>query len=177
MNKLKIKRFAALSAVLALLLGTAAAGPVFAQNKGLQRIAEAESIGVPFWRSKNLADKGDPVAQYHMGRRYELGDGVVRNVEKAHNWYLKAARQGNHMAQNNLGRIYGSGDGTIHDYGIAHMWFLIAAKGGNQTAKTNGQFTRSRMTTSEVRRARERADEWLRQHSMSQPAAGSPYGG
>jgi TPR repeat protein len=135
-----------------------------AQTDALQRVAAARSNEHPFWKTRSLADQGDAVAQYEMGRRFEMGDGLPRNLESAHRWYTRAAVQGNSWAQNNLGRLYGSGDGVTRNYITAHMWFTIAAKDSNRAAKFNREYTANRMTTMEVRKARILADQWLRDH-------------
>lgn len=40
------------------------------------------------------ADRGDMNAQFQLGRKYHIGDGVERDMEKAVFWYQKAAAQG-----------------------------------------------------------------------------------
>ncbi len=154
-------------------------GGATAEEQVLQRVAKADIGGVPFWRSKALAEQGDATAQYDMGRRYEMGDGVPSDLERARNWYLKAAKQGNAWAQNNLGRIYGDGEGVTQDYLTAHMWFVIAEQNGNLIAKSNREFTSARMTTFEINKARNLAHNWLLQHPIPGRAAPvqTPYGG
>ncbi|NQV20237.1 MAG: sel1 repeat family protein [Rhodospirillales bacterium] len=154
-------------------------GGAAAEAQVLQRVANADVAGVPFWRSKALAEQGDATAQYEMGRRFEMGDGVPRDLERARNWYLKAAKQGNAWAQNNLGRIYGEGEGVTRDYLTAHMWFVIAEQNGNLVARSNREFTGARMTTFEINKARDLARNWLLRHPLPGRAAPAtaPYGG
>jgi TonB family protein len=47
---------------------------------------------------RDAAERGHPMAQFHLGRRYELGNGVSVDVEEALRWYEKAAAQGNVLA-------------------------------------------------------------------------------
>lgn len=157
----------ALVTVAAISLMSFQSGHAAAQDKILERVAVVENSAEPFWKSKARAERGDPTAQYEMGRRYEMGDGVPRELEKARRWYLKAAGQGNIWAQNNLGRFYGSGEGVTHNYVTAHMWFIIASDGGSLIAKSNGKYTRARMTTFEVKKARNRAQDWLADHPFT----------
>ena len=50
------------------------------------------------WRNDSLSDttrgarRGDKRAQFELGRRYEYGDGVERNLRLALRWYSRAAR-------------------------------------------------------------------------------------
>ena len=48
------------------------------------------------------AKKGDAVAQYNLGWRYEYGEGVVQDKREAAKWYRKAAERGHPAAQNKL---------------------------------------------------------------------------
>lgn len=45
------------------------------------------------------AEKGDPYAQYFLGLIYEDGKYVERNLEKAKEWFAKAAAQGHNKAK------------------------------------------------------------------------------
>jgi len=51
---------------------------------------------------RKAAHKGDPQAQYDLGVRYELGDGVRKNMKTALSWYQKAAAGGHAEAQTTL---------------------------------------------------------------------------
>lgn len=55
------------------------------------------------WQSE--ANQGDAQSQYHLGRLYEAGEGVVQNYVEAHKWYNLAASQGveaSRQARDNL---------------------------------------------------------------------------
>lgn len=41
---------------------------------------------------QKAADKGFKPAQFELGRRYEEGDGVARDIARARKWYKRAAR-------------------------------------------------------------------------------------
>lgn len=62
------------------------------------------------------------------GRKYELGQGVRSNMNRAIRLYCKAARKGNATAQYRLGWIYSNGHGVERDDGIAVAWFRKAAR-------------------------------------------------
>ncbi len=56
-----------------------------------------------------LAEKGDDLTQYTLGKMYEYGEGVPKDAVQAAFWYRKAAEQGNGGAQFNLAFMYFSG--------------------------------------------------------------------
>jgi TPR repeat protein len=152
------------AALAAPLVAGMAVKPAVADSAVLQRTAKVEASNVPFWQTRTLADQGDAVAQYELGRRLESGDGVPRNLESARRWYMRSALQGNSWAQNNLGRMYGDGEGVTRNYVTAHMWFSIASADDNRMAQSNREFTGNRMTTMEIRKARDLAEAWLQEH-------------
>lgn len=55
---------------------------------------------------RELAKKGYPAAQYIMGMKYFLGDGVEKNRDKALVWLEKAAEQGHEEARKFLGELF-----------------------------------------------------------------------
>lgn len=77
------------------------------------------------------AEKDDSNAQYHLGRCYEKGDGVNKNLEVAAKWYRRAAEKGNSDAQNALGKCYYYGFGVKRDEKSAVDWFQKAAVQGH----------------------------------------------
>jgi hypothetical protein len=84
---------------------------------------------------KTRAEKGDPQAQFQLGRMHEFGIGVVTNPAKAVKWYRKAAEQGLAQAQHNLGRMYYAGDGVAQNSKQAVKWLLKAAAQNYDLAK------------------------------------------
>lgn len=77
-----------------------------------------------------LAEKGDPQAQFDLGVTYYYGRGVPKDYEKASHWFQKAADQGNAAAQYALGRMYYYGRGMRQDLGTASTWFQKSADKG-----------------------------------------------
>ena len=49
-----------------------------------------------------LAEQGDVMAQKFLAYRYDIGQGVKKDYERAIYWFEKAAEQGNRIAQKNL---------------------------------------------------------------------------
>ena len=86
------------------------------------------------WRP--LAEKGDALAQYHLGVLYRKGRGVPQDDVQARKWYDKAAVQGHAKAQYNLGTLYYNGEGVPKDYKQALRWFRLAADQGEAVAQT-----------------------------------------
>ncbi len=84
-----------------------------------------------------LADKGNPEAQYRVGRMYEFGAGFPADKAAGIAWYRRAATQGHAAAQQELGAIYASGDGVARDDAQAVSWFQKSAAQGNAAAQYN----------------------------------------
>jgi uncharacterized protein len=77
----------------------------------------------------------DADAQYDLGVRYYIGEGVPQGYEQAVKWYMKAAAQGHAEAQNDLGFSYEQGEGVPQDYEQAVKWYTKAAEQGNAYAE------------------------------------------
>ncbi|MEN7536461.1 SEL1-like repeat protein [Aurantiacibacter flavus] len=73
---------ALLAALLALQAPIAAGGADVLAAWSVETLADTEAA----------AKRGDKIAQYELGRRYEEGDGVDRDLERALRWYTRAAK-------------------------------------------------------------------------------------
>jgi hypothetical protein len=82
-----------------------------------------------------LAEKGDPEAQYNIGVIYFFGKEVPQNQANAFTWFKKAAEQGYNAAQYALGRMYYYGQGVQKDGDQAAAWFRKAAEKGYADAQ------------------------------------------
>lgn len=80
------------------------------------------------------AAKGDPEAQFTLGKMYETGLGAPQSYAEAAQWYRQAAEQGHAAAQFYLGAMYGSARGVARDYAAAVMWFRKSAEQGYRDA-------------------------------------------
>lgn len=71
-----------------------------------------------------LADSGDAIAQYSLGKLYETGGrDVPKDYGRAVEWYRQAAAKGVAAAQNNLGLMYAQGRGVARDPArAAELW-------------------------------------------------------
>lgn len=81
------------------------------------------------------AGKGDPEAQYFMGRCYAKGGGVPQDDTKAAEYLRQSAAQGYAKAQNDLGTCHAQGLGVPRDYVEAVTWFRLAAEQGDPLAE------------------------------------------
>lgn len=55
------------------------------------------------------AEKGDPYAQYLLGRAYEQGRGIKYSPERSLYWLEKAAANGSALAMDELGIVHANG--------------------------------------------------------------------
>jgi TPR repeat protein len=86
---------------------------------------------VEYYRS--AAEQGFAPAQAALGQAYLNGAGVVRNQQKAFNWYWKSAVQDNGTGQAGLGYIYSIRSKRVH----AKPWLMAAAKQGVARAQAH----------------------------------------
>jgi len=82
-----------------------------------------------------LAEQGNGLAQYKLGRMYSFGHGVAVNQEEAAKWFRKSADQGVVDAQYNLGRAYELGYGVQQNIDKATKWYKKAADQGDTEAR------------------------------------------
>lgn len=80
------------------------------------------------------ANRGNDVAQFQMGLRYETGAGVKKNAKEAAKWYMRAASKNNVVALYKLGCCYYYGDGVTIDNHSAWWCFKKAAELGDSWA-------------------------------------------
>ena len=73
--------------------------------------------------------RGDAHAQFILGSRYALGEGVKKDLREAAQWWRKAADQGHPGAQYNLGLAHMLGDGVPVDSLASYPMFREAAHG------------------------------------------------
>jgi TPR repeat protein len=83
------------------------------------------------------AERGDPEAQNYLGIRYESGDGIAQNTQKAAYWFRQAAEQGFPESQFRLGELYAQGNGVPQDARLAAEWWQQAATQGNVLAQSS----------------------------------------
>ena len=122
-----------LLALCVLLCGNAAVAGLTEGYDALSRKDYATAIK----EYRPLAERGDPEAQYRIGRMYEFGKGYPKDQAQGIAWVRKAAAQNHTDAQQELGFIYATGDGVKQDYVQAATWFRKAASTGDAQAQYN----------------------------------------
>jgi len=91
----------------------------------------------PIEEVKAKAEAGDAKSQVELGRRYDKGEGVMKDHAEAAKWYLKAAEQNYAEAQNSLGVCYLNGEGVAKREMEAVKWFRKAAEQNSAMAQFN----------------------------------------
>jgi len=76
-------------------------------------------------------------AQYNAGMTYAEGAVVKQDMQRAAQWFEKAANQGLASAQSTLGFLYANGQGVAADPARAVQWFERSAKQGYTLAQSN----------------------------------------
>lgn len=112
---------------LALTVGLAFAAPAAAATMEDVRKAIAEQRMFDAYQDlQELAEGGNPEAQYELAGFHHYGRTGPVNFEKARMWYERAAKQGNTDAMLGLAVVYGFGQGVPQDKLAAFRWLVIA---------------------------------------------------
>ena len=124
------------------------------------------------------AEAGDAEAQRILGGMYVTGVGVPPDDAEAVAWYRRAAEQGDARAQCNLGAMYAEGLGVPPDAVEAVMWLTIAAARSTGAEREQNVTARAavagRMTPTDVREAKRRAQAWHAAHPGLRNRAAPP---
>lgn len=86
------------------------------------------------------ANKGNAHAQYVIGCKYSLGQGVEQDQREAVRWWQKAADQNHPGAQYNLGHARMKGNGIPVDSVASYLMFRDAARGYKQWVQEGVRF-------------------------------------
>ncbi len=93
---------------------------------------------------RQRAEAGDMKAQLDLGVKYELGQGVPKDYDKALRWYRKSADQGFARGYYNVGALHYNGYGVPPNEAEAAIWMKKAAdKGYAKAQSTMGYFYES----------------------------------
>lgn len=88
-----------------------------------------------FNETKVRAEKGDPIAQYHLAKLYVFGRGTKKDEAEAARWCRKSAEQGYATAQFALAQTLRSGQAGKTDPQEAFSWYMKAALQGYPAAE------------------------------------------
>lgn len=125
-----------------------------------------------------LAHSGDVKSQYGLGLAYENGDGVKQNLDRAVEWYHKAADSGLAAAQFKLGSMHFNGRGVSENHEQAFRWFRKSAEQGNANAqyKLGNMYYYGQYVPKDMKEA---TNWWLKSgdqgHKDSQALLGATY--
>jgi uncharacterized protein len=115
----------------------------------------------PIEEVKAKADAGDAESEVELGRRYDKGEGVVKDHAEAAKWYRKAAEQNYVDAQYNLGMCYEEADAGTEDWAEVYKWLSLAAMQGHERAKKFMTVLESQlMTPEQIAQGQKRAREF-----------------
>lgn len=127
-------------------------------RKKEDKAAAAKGYAAAFKEFSPLANKGDPEAEYYLGKMYLLGQGVAKDEAEAIKWFKASGDQGNPDAQFFLGSIYLL---PRKDIKAGLMWMRLSAEQGNKDAQLLlGQTYMQGLK--ELPRDSVQADMWLR---------------
>ena len=79
---------------------------------------------------REIAEEGDPDAQYKLALMYYYGNGVVVDKKLSLTWFTRAAEQGHGMAMFRLGRMYHEMEKNQANIQSTIKWLTIAAAEG-----------------------------------------------
>jgi hypothetical protein len=125
-----------LRALLALSVLSCSTAAVAGLKEGYEALSKKDYVAAAN-EYRPLAERGDPEAQYRIGRMYEFGNGYPQDKAQGIAWIRKAAAQGHADAEQELGLVYATGDGVKQDNVQAVAWFRKAAEQGDATAQYN----------------------------------------
>jgi uncharacterized protein len=114
---------------------------------------------------RRAADKNHPLGMSCIGYAYHKGEGVKQDLKQAIKWYERSAESGYPQALEQIAAIYLSGELGKRDEERALMLYLVERDLFKiATAGPLVQQLASQMTLDDVKKAREKAEEWVLQH-------------
>lgn len=117
-----------------LLEAAANQGHAEAQRRLAAQLDIAEEAAALSWLKKAAA-QGNPTALSSLGRRYEKGWGIPRDLTISTDYYRRAAKGGHLDAQFALGVAYMEGKGIATDRDRGYSWINRAAHAGYPPAR------------------------------------------
>ena len=125
----------------------------------------------PTWPAlRNVAEQGDPAAQFALGARYATGEEVKQDYTEAVQLVHPGGGSGTHPGPGHSGRVLLGGPRRVADLTKAYFWSALAQAGGDQASKYRVAVLTSRMSRSQILAAQQQANDWLSNH----PAANVP---
>ncbi len=116
------------------------------------------------------AHAGDVEAYHALGKMYQDGAHVTKDIGEAIKFYSFAASKGFEPSLYALGVIYSNADGVTRDVYTAHAYFSLAAAKDMKEAKKAKELLESDMSLSEREKA-SRAKIKVQQENLKSPSA------
>ncbi len=136
-------------------------------DRGYKLFQKAADLG----NTKALSLMG---SRYYHGRflyrGYREGRDMIQDYKKAYMWHKKAAEQGHAYAHENLAAMYEKGLGVTKNYRTALKYYYLSKHLGNKSTDFLQELKRmeSLMTDTEIDRAKQLAEGWLKAHKKIQ---------
>jgi TPR repeat protein len=147
----------------------------YAASKQSTSAAEADShsnathesySGTDIKELRKLAAQGNADAEYALGKRYAMADGMKQDYREAMNWFLAAAEQGNVKAQAKASAFFLAGRGRPQDYSKAYYWALLAQAGGEKNASLYVGQSAGYLSPVQINAEHLEAENWLHTHHI-----------
>ena len=97
--------------------------------------ADSEKLPQAIRLLERAAERGNPFAQYQLGKLYLTGEDISESTEKAVSCLTASAEQNNPYAQYALGKLYLLGKHIPRDKETALRWLELSAAQGNVYAQ------------------------------------------
>jgi len=97
----------------------------------VNKLVKAEKYAEAFFAVFPIAESGNSLAQHRVAGLFADGLGVARDLEKALDWFGKAAEQDNLDSQYNLAQMFLNGEGTKRSFDKAYYWLRRANRLGD----------------------------------------------
>ncbi|MEP0960788.1 MAG: tetratricopeptide repeat protein [Roseobacter sp.] len=130
------------------------ATPVVAELEDARDMMEQGQFEAAYQALWPAARSGNAEAEELIGVMYAMGLGVVRDDQRAFEWYLRSAMKGHPGAQSGVGWYYEVGRGLpTPDLTRAYMWYTLSAIGGDPDAAISLEEVVKKMTPDEIEKA------------------------
>ena len=106
------------------------------------------------------AKQGDVQLQFNLGKMYQQGLGVSKDLQKAAEWARFAANQGHFRAQFFLAERYGKGQGVPKNLVKAYKWLNLASSPGYKPAIHDRNRLAKKMTMLQLKKAEQFSKHW-----------------
>lgn len=141
--------------------------PAAVTPQAIARPADLSSSVSDLDGMRQLAEQGDPAAQFALGAHYVTGEGVAQDYPEAVRWFSLAADHGHVIAQSTLGAYYGIGRGVSQDFSKAYFWSILAQAGGDEASKYRIPLLVSHLSRGQIIAIQQEANDWLKQHQLA----------